>query len=313
MSKTLVFGHRGACGYRPENTLESFELAFVQGSDAIETDLVPTKDGRVILRHENALSKTTDVALHENFKARFRKGWADGHRIKDWFSEDFTLEEISQLRATERLPDLRPGSAKFDGVFGIATVADLLNAEFAIGKTLILELKHGAHFEELGLNLPQLLVAELARVDWKARGNKLIIESFDWHCLLEAKRLLGDSAKYVFLSDHWRLAHGGYSASHHILDEYLADVAEKFDGISVDFGTLFEPRDEKDPNAQFGEQTHFAKLAKKHGLMVFGYTARVEEAVNSVEEYYHHIVSTGVDAVFADQPDLLQNFLGGLA
>lgn len=300
-----VFGHRGASGYRPENTLEAFELAFVQGADAIETDLVPTRDGRLILRHENALSGTTDVAVHEHFKSRYRRGWVDDQRVKDWFSEDFTLEEIGQLRAIERIADYRPGSAKFDGQFKIPTVADLLAADWAAGKTLVLELKNGDHFEELGLNLPQLLVAELNRVDWRGLGIQLIFESFDFHCLLETKRLLPDAGKFVFLTESEKLPEN--------LDALLVTVAEKFDGISVDLACLFEALDADELDLQFGAPTDFVQRAKNLGLEVFTYTARVEEAVNSVEEYYHHIVSTGVDGIFADQPDLLRNFVGGLA
>lgn len=285
----LVIGHRGASGYRPENTLQSFELAFKQGADAIETDLVPTKDGRLILRHENALSGTTDVALHDHFAKRFRKGEIDGEKIKDWFSEDFTLAEIGELRAIERVPEWRPGSAKFDGQFEIPTVEQLLAADFVKNKFLILELKHGDHFEDLGLNLPQLLQAEMARVDWRSRGIRLMFESFDWHCLLEAKRLLADAGTFAFNVDIVEPID---------IVPLLDKVAANFDGISVNLRAL-----------RFHED--IVELAHARGLKIYTYTARVERAENSVEEYYHGIVSTGVDGIFADQPDLLSNFVSG--
>lgn len=286
---TLVIGHRGASGYRPENTLAAFELAFKQGATAIETDLVPTKDGRLILRHESALSGTTDIALHDHFAKRFRKGEVEGEKVKDWFSEDFTLAEIRELRAIERVPDWRPGSAKFDGQFEIPTVQDLLEAEFAKNQLLILELKNGSHFEELGLNLPQLLQAELARVDWHSRGIRLMFESFDWHCLLEAKRLLGKQGAFIFLVELEQPTD---------IVALLDKVAENFAGISVNLEALRFHDD-------LVEQAH------ARALQVFTYTARVEQAENSVEEYYHGIVSTGVDGIFADQPDLLSNFVAG--
>jgi len=285
----LVIGHRGASGYRPENTLQSFELAFKQGADAIETDLVPTKDGRLILRHENALSGTTDVALHDHFARRFRKGEIDGEKIKDWFSEDFTLAEIGELRAIERVPEWRPGSAKFDGQFEIPTVEQLLAADFVKNKFLILELKHGDHFEDLGLNLPQLLQAEMARVDWRSRGIRLMFESFDWHCLLEAKRLLADAGTFAFNVDIVEPID---------IVPLLDKVAANFDGISVNLRAL-----------RFHED--IVELAHARGLKIYTYPARVERAENSVEEYYHGIVSTGVDGIFADQPDLLSNFVSG--
>lgn len=285
----LVIGHRGASGYRPENTLAAFELAFKQGADAIETDLVPTRDGRLILRHENALSGTTDVAVHDHFAKRYRKGEADGEKVKDWFSEDFTLAEIGELRAIERIPDWRPGSAKFDGQFEIPTVEDLLEADFAREQLLILELKNGDHFEELGLNLPQLLKSELNRVDWRGRGIRLMFESFDWHCLLDAKRLLGDFGVFIFLVE--------LSEPTDIVS-LLDRVAGSFAGISVNLEALRLHDD-------------LIELAHERGLQVLTYTARVEQAENSVEEYYHDIVSTGVDGIFADQPDLLRNFVAG--
>lgn len=285
----IVIGHRGASGYRPENTLAAFELAFKQGADAIETDLVPTRDGRLILRHESALSGTTDVAVHDHFAKRYRRGEVEGQKVKDWFSEDFTLAEIGELRAIERVPDWRPGSAKFDGQFAIPTVAELLAADFSKGKVLILELKNGEHFEELGLNLPQLLKSELDSVDWRAAGIQLIFESFDWHCLLEAKRLLGDCGVFVFLVE--------IEAPTDIVS-LLDKVADTFDGISVNLEALRLHED-------------LVELAHARGLQVFTYTARVEQAENSVEEYYHNIVSTGVDGIFADQPDLLRNFVSG--
>ena len=130
---TLVFGHRGASGYRPENTLEAFELAFQQGADAIECDLVPTADGHLVIRHEGGLTSTTNIAEHPEFAGRTS-------------SEEFTLAELKTLRAIERLPELRPGSAKFDGEFEIPTVDELLASEFANNKTLILEIKDGLFF-----------------------------------------------------------------------------------------------------------------------------------------------------------------------
>lgn len=288
--KPIVIGHRGASGYRPENTLAAFELAFKQHADAIETDLVPTKDGQLVLRHESALSSTTDIALHPQFEKRFRRGDLEGARVKDWFTEDFTLAEIKQLRAIERVPQWRPGSAKFNGQFEIPTLSELLQADFARERTLILELKNASHFEELGLNLPQLLAAELNRVDWHSRGIRLVFESFDWHCLLEAKRLLSGFGEFVFLVEIEKRID---------LETLLHRVAAEFDGISVNLEAL---------------QLHDDLVEKAHeiGLSVLTYTARAEAAENSVEEYYHNIVEKKVDGIFADQPDLLYNFVSGL-
>lgn len=107
----LVIAHRGASGERPEHTLASYTRAIEEGADFIEPDLVMTKDGVLIVRHENEISGTTDVAKHPEFAARRTTKTIDGQSITGWFTEDFTLAEIKTLRARERLPQLRPENA----------------------------------------------------------------------------------------------------------------------------------------------------------------------------------------------------------
>ncbi|MCE2944092.1 MAG: glycerophosphodiester phosphodiesterase, partial [Xanthomonadaceae bacterium] len=115
----LVIAHRGASGERPEHTLEAYRLAIAQGADVIEPDLVPTRDGVLVARHENALAGSTDVADRPEFAARKARKRVDGVWIEDWFAEDFTLAELRTLRARETRPAERPASAAFDGRFGI--------------------------------------------------------------------------------------------------------------------------------------------------------------------------------------------------
>ena len=111
----LIVGHRGASGYRPEHTRAAYELAFALGADAVEPDIVATKDGVLVLRHENEISGTTDVAQHPEFADRRTTKVVDGVTVTGWFTEDFTWAELSTLRAIERLPQLRQHSATFDG------------------------------------------------------------------------------------------------------------------------------------------------------------------------------------------------------
>ena len=167
--KPLVFGHRGASGYRPENTIEAFELAISQGADGVECDLVPTKDGELIIRHENWLNGTTNVASLAKFQGTQSTGYSDGLTETGWFSEDYNLEELSELRAIERVPDIRPGSAKFDGQFLIPTIDDLLSCSFMDGKTLVIEIKHGMYFMKNGINMATILASKLDSSDWKER------------------------------------------------------------------------------------------------------------------------------------------------
>jgi glycerophosphoryl diester phosphodiesterase len=152
-----VIGHRGASGYRPEHTLAAYELAIAQGADLIEPDLVITRDGVLIARHENELSLTTDVASRPQFAARRRSQRIDGREVAGWFSEDFTLDEIRSLRATERFARERPENARLDGQLGLVTLDEILAL---VGRTnsagtrvvgVYPELKYASHFASIGL------------------------------------------------------------------------------------------------------------------------------------------------------------------
>ena len=293
--RPLVFGHRGASGYRPENTLEAFELAFAQGADAIECDLVPTKDGELIIRHDNFLAATTDIASKPALAAKARVGKTGWRKTSsDWFTEDLTLAEIKQLRATERLADLRPGSAKFDGQFEVPTLDELLAAPFAAGKTLILEVKRAADFAALGIPVAAIMARKLRESNWRERGIKIIIESFEAKALDQLKRTCGDAAEYVFLVEHH-----DFPVDQADQLAYLTVVAERFDGVSPNSRVIFE-------NPEVVEMAHYL------GLKVFTWTARAEDAENSIEEYYAKFILSGVDGIFADQPDLLAEVVAGL-
>src|SRR5688572_24352873 len=126
-SGPIVIGHRGACGYRPEHSRAAYELAITLGADAIEPDIVATRDGVLVLRHENEISGTTDVATRPEFAGRRATKKVDGVSLTGWFTEDFTWAELRTLRAVERLPEVRQSSATFDGTEGILRLRDLLD------------------------------------------------------------------------------------------------------------------------------------------------------------------------------------------
>ena len=281
-----VFGHRGASGYRPENTLEAFKLAFDMGADAIECDLIPTKDGELIIRHDNYLSTTTDVASRPEFAHLQRVGTVGWQETRpDWFCEDFTLAELKQLRATERLPEERPGSAKFDGEYELATLDELLASDFVTGKHLILEVKHGAYFAAQGFPVSAILARKLRESNWRERGVSLTLESFDFKVLEQMQRVCGDVGEYVFLVDTWG-------------DPKFDETAKIFDGISFNYVLVMD--------------SDWVEQSKARGLKVFIWTAKAEEAEASIEEYYSKFVLSGADGVFADQPDLLFEVVKGL-
>ena len=126
MPNILVIAHRGASGERPEHTIESYRLAIEEGADYIEPDLVMTRDGVLIARHENEIGGTTDVAQHPEFAARRRTQIIDDETMTGWFTEDFTIAEIRTLRARERLPELRPQNCAFDGRCTVPTFDEIM-------------------------------------------------------------------------------------------------------------------------------------------------------------------------------------------
>ena len=301
----LVLGHRGACGYRPENTLEAFELAIAQGADGVECDLVPTRDGELILRHENWLNGTTDIESHSQFAERSRAGYSDGITENGFFSEDFDLQELAEVRAIERLPEVRPGSAKFDGQFKIPTIDQLLAAPFMDQKTLVIEVKHGMHFTRKGMDIAGTISRKLDESNWKERGIKVVLESFDYEMMLLLKQACGADKKYVFLTEKVRLPNDETTLTR----RYLEQITNDFDGISLDFELLFD----EDELGNYTVSNGSIELAKEVGLDVYGWTLKAEDATESVDDYFAKIALAGLDGIFVDQPDLLRSIVDGTA
>jgi glycerophosphoryl diester phosphodiesterase len=181
----IVIAHRGASGERPEHTLLSYQLAIEQGADFIEPDLVPTKDGVLVARHENEISGTTDVAAHPEFAERRTTRTIDGAQVTGWFTEDFTLAELKTLRARERLPQLRPGNTRFDGQADVPTFDEIIalakRASRETGRTIGIypETKHPSYFASIGLALEPRLVAALDKAGWNRADAPVFIQSFE--------------------------------------------------------------------------------------------------------------------------------------
>jgi glycerophosphoryl diester phosphodiesterase len=284
----LVIAHRGASGYRPENTLAAFELGINQGADGIEFDVVNTKDSKLIIRHENLLSQTTNIRDLEAFAGLERAGNLGEETHSDWYSEDLTLEEIKSLRAIERVPDLRPGSSKFDGQFEIPTLSEVLDCEFLNNKITVIEIKSGSHLAALNESIGTLTAQAILSSSAKSHNIHLYVESFDQDLLLESKEALlkaNIEAKYFLALDSTKIA-----------DVDLSSLAMEFDGLSIATHMLLS-------------QERWVESCHALGLQVWVYTARAENATTTIEAYYEELIQTGVDAIFADQPDLLRRVL----
>ncbi|WP_033923015.1 glycerophosphodiester phosphodiesterase [Sphingomonas sp. 37zxx] len=184
-AKPLLIAHRGASGERPEHTLAAYDLAIDQGADFIEPDLVMTKDDVFVARHENDITDTTDVAAHPEFAARKATKTIDGQAHTGWFTEDFTLAELKTLRAKERLPQLRPGNARYDGQFEVPTLAEVIalakRRSAATGRTIGIypETKHPSYFAAIGHPMEARLVAELRAAGWDSAAAPVFIQSFE--------------------------------------------------------------------------------------------------------------------------------------
>jgi glycerophosphoryl diester phosphodiesterase len=196
LSLPVVIGHRGAPAYRPEHTTASYELAIDLGAELIEPDVVVSRDGVLVVRHESNLSLSTDVADRPEFAGRHTTRTVDGKPSTGWFAEDFTLAELRTLRAIERMPELRPLNTAYDGHFGILTLAevvDLARARSTAARPIrvLAELKHPGWSTEHGQPMAELVAEELIRLDATDAAGTVVLQSFEAGVLRDLRARLG--------------------------------------------------------------------------------------------------------------------------
>lgn len=319
----LVIGHRGAPGYLPEHTRSSYELAIAQGVDALEPDVVATRDGVLVIRHENEISDTTDVADRPEFAHLKRTKQFAGHSMTGWFTEDFTWEELATLRCRERLPLIRPQSRAHDDTEPILRLIDLLEIIRAASRPigLVLEIKHAAYFQAIGLDLVPLLEHDLTQAGWLDAGAPLIFESFE-PTVLTTLRERGVPGTYIHLIEaegspvDLLVAHGSDAPTYRdiVSQRGLDALVGRFDGISLDKKLILAP------NA-LGRITRPAPVvaeAQRRGLRVFAWTARPENRFLSrqfrvggesarfgdYEGEWELLREADLDGIFVDHADL---------
>ena len=312
----IVIAHRGASGERPEHTLEAYRLAIDLGADYIEPDLVLTKDGVLVARHENEISETTDVADRPEFADRKTVKTIDGHAYSGWFTEDFTLAELKTLRAKERLPQLR--STAYDGQYDVPTFAEILDLLVQVNKDrkvpvgVYPETKHPSYFASIGLPHEAPLLAALDRYGYRGRAAPVFIQSFEV-ANLKAIRAKSDLPLIQLMDGEGGPADDGktsYAAM--ATPEGLKAIATYADGIGPNkamviprgaIGTLGEPTSlVQDAHAAglkvhpwtFRRENYFLPLGDKGGINPAGHGDLAAE----IDAF----LKTGIDGLFSDNP-----------
>uniref|UniRef100_A0A2A4K6M5 glycerophosphodiester phosphodiesterase n=1 Tax=Heliothis virescens TaxID=7102 RepID=A0A2A4K6M5_HELVI len=322
----LVIAHRGASGYIPEHTLGAYALAATMGSDYLEPDVVMTKDGVIIARHDNELGLTTDVAQHPEFADRYRTQSVDGKEVSGWFTEDFTLAEIKTLRSIERIPTIRPGNARMDTAMDVPTMQEIIDLtkglEVGLGRPIGIypEIKHATHFQRLGLAMEKPLVDLLHDNGYRDAKSHIYIQSFEVNNLKELKNMTDLRLIQLFGGDssgqpYDQVVQGtSLTYSQMATAEGLREIATYAYAVGPDKRYII-PRDAED---KLGTVTSFVQDAHAAGLKVHPYTFRSEnqylpaefrsddpspDALGDAEGELRAFLATGIDGLFTDQPD----------
>ena len=317
MPRPLIIAHRGASGERPEHTMTGYRLAIAQGADFIEPDLVMTGDGHFVVRHENEIGGTTDVAAHPEFAARRTTKVVDGARITGWFTEDFTLAELKTLRARERLPKLRPGSAAFDGRDEIPTYQEMIDLAKAESRRLgrpigtCPEMKHPTYFAKLGLPLERRLADTLKANGLDSPTAPVFVQCFEVGAL---KTFMGMSkAPRVLLMQRRGGPFDERGVSYRDLAADMKAVAAFATGVGPEWPMVI-PTD----GGKLGAPTSLVPDAHAAGLVVHPWTVRAENVFlpktlqrgrnpadrGDVDAVYRALFAAGVDGLFSDFPGL---------
>ncbi|CAB3749453.1 glycerophosphodiester phosphodiesterase [Burkholderia sp. MSh2] len=329
-AKVQVVGHRGASALRPEHTLASYRKAIEDGADVIEPDLVSTRDGVLVARHENEISGTTNVSTLPQFANRKATRTIDGTQLTGWFTEDFTLAELKTLRARERIPQVRPANTAYNDQFEIPTFDEIValakQMSAQTGRTIHLypETKHPTYFQSIGLPLEDRLVDALLKDSYTARTATVYIQSFEVANLKAIRNRIKSSQPnwklvqlmdeagqrpYDFVKANDKRTYGDLSTR-----DGMREIATYANGVGpyktsiitvAADGTLQQP-------------TPYVRYAHEAGLVVHPYTFRPENnflpaslkdsgtpaarnTAGSVREIQAYL-RAGIDGFFTDDP-----------
>lgn len=323
-SKAVVIAHRGASGYRPEHTIGAYQLAIKQCTDYIEPDLVVTKDGVLVDRHEPEIGSTTDVASHPEYADRRTTKLLDGNPVTGWFAEDFTLAELRTLRAVERLPQLRPDNTAYDGKWRVPTFAEVLklatSSRTCSGKRvgIIPEIKHSTYFRQQGFDMERKVVSLLRKYKLTSHSDPVVVQSFEVSNLQRLSRMT--KVKLVQLVD---CQGGPYDLVSQGRDVTYADMStaaglRAISRYADQAGFCKDVMIPRNPDGTLAAPTPVIRDAHRAGLTVVGWTFRREnnflpaefrsstdpaepgDLVGEIRTF----LRAGMDQFFTDNPDL---------
>lgn len=315
----IVIAHRGASGERPEHTPMAYRLAIAQGADFIEPDLVITKDGHLVARHENEIGGTTDVAARPEFAARKTTRVIDGQSVEGWFTEDFTLAELKTLRCRERLPQLRPDNTAYDGQEAIPTFDEVVAIARAAGVGVYPEMKHPRYFASIGLPFEQRMADALKANGLNAKSAKVFVQCFEVAPLKTLRRLTKARLVQLIDSEGSPADAPGFTYADMATAAGLKAISRYADGVGPHWSYVI-PTD----GQGLLPATRFMKDAHAVGLAAHPWTVRAENYFlpkdlqrlpaaarpdaprlhGDVAQMIAALYDAGVDGVFSDFPGL---------
>ncbi|MEU1118406.1 glycerophosphodiester phosphodiesterase [Streptomyces sp. NPDC005879] len=319
-----VVAHRGTSGYRPEHTLGSYQLALDMGAHVIEQDVVPTKDGHLVCRHENDITGTTDVSAHPEFASRKTTKSVDGAKLTGWFTEDFTLAELKTLRAKERIPGNRQHNTLYDGRWEIPTMEEVLRWAEKEGRRrgrpvwLHIETKHPTYFRKLGLGLEEPLTKLLRRYGRHKKNSPTFLQSFEPSSIQRLAKLVS-GPRVVLLSTAnsrpWDFVEAGDPRT--VADLITPKGLRWMAGFAQGIGPTLDLIIPKKADGSLGTPTTLVEDAHEADLILHPYTMRNEntflptnfrkgtdpnaygDAFGAFQAYFE----TGIDGIFSDNCD----------
>jgi len=325
MSQPIVIAHRGASGYAPEHTLAAYFIAIEQGADYIEPDLVMTRDGVMVARHENEISGTTDVAARGQFADRRTTKVVDGASVTGWFTEDFSLAELKTLRARERIPELRPGNTRLDGRLEIPTLEEILALARGVEERrrvrarelglaapepigVYPETKHPSYFAQRGLAMEERLVATLERYGYRGPDGRAFLQSFETGNLKVLRGLTRLPLVQLIEAQGtpYDLAQSGDSRTY--ADLVTPKGLEEIATYAACVGPAKSMIIPRDGHGKLARPTSLVADAHAAGLRVHPWTFRAESAFLpagvDLEGELREFLEAGIDGFFTDQADV---------